>query len=102
MALWLFRLLLLLAILVNAALVAMWVFGLYLFLVVATGSAVDPESQRWASSAVVFLAISIVLIGLGIFGIIKGWKLSKQGQLGKAARWIGVPMLLQVSVMVLS
>ncbi len=99
MALWLFRLLLLLAIIVSVAMVAMWAFGAYLLLLVS--GAADAESQRWATSTTIFLAVSSGLIALGIFGIIKGWKLGREQHYGKAARWIGVPLLLQVAVMVL-
>lgn len=99
MAVWLFRLLLLLAVLVTAAMISMWVFAAYI--IVAASGAADAESQRWTTSATIFLAVSSAFLALGIYGIIKGWKLGKQQQYGKAARWVGVPLLLQLAVMVL-
>ena len=99
MAVWLFRLLLLLAVLVTAAMISMWAFAAYIIFA-ATGAA-DAESQQWATSSTVFLALWTGLIALGIFGIVKGWKLGKQQQYGKAARWIAVPLLLQLAAMVL-
>lgn len=99
MALLLFRLLLLLAILVTVAMISMWGFAAYI--IVAASGAADAESQRWVTSATIFLAVSSALLALGIFGIVRGWKLGKQHQLGKAARWVGVPLLLQLAVMFL-
>ena len=98
MTVWLFRLLLLLAIIVDAAMIAMWAMGLYLFVLVI-GSEMDATAQQWAWSGGVSLIALTGLIGLSIFGIIKGWRLGKRGEYGRAARWIVVPMLLQVAVM---
>ena len=98
MSLWLFRFLLLLAIIVDVAMIAMWAMGLYLFILV-TGSAMDADAQQWAWSGGVSLIALTALIGLSIFGIIKGWKLSEGRQFGKATWWIVVPMLLQLAVM---
>lgn len=99
MAVWLFRLLLLLAVLVTAAMISMWAFAAYIIFA-ATGAA-DAESQQWATSATIFIAVSSALLALGIYGIAKGWKLGKQHQYGKAARWVGLPALLQFAVMFL-
>ncbi len=99
MTLWLFRLLLLLAVIVSAMMIWMWAFTAYI--IFAASAATDAESQRWVMSATVFLVVSSGLIALGIYGIIKGWKLSKKQQLGKASRWVGVPIFLQLAVMFL-
>lgn len=99
MAVWLLRLLLLLAIVVNMAMAAVWAYAAYLVFLVS-GSA-DAESQRWALSATLFLAVSLGLIALGLLGIVKGWKLGQRQHFGAAARWVGLPMLLQLAVMLL-
>lgn len=99
MTLWLFRLLLLLAILVTAAMISMWAFAAYI--IFAASGAADAESQRWSASATIFLVVSSALIALGVYSIIKGWKLGKAQQYGAAARWVGMPMLLQLAVMFL-
>ncbi|MFO1172125.1 MAG: hypothetical protein U1E49_14305 [Hyphomicrobiaceae bacterium] len=99
MALWLFRLLLLLAVLVSAMMISMWVFAAYI--IFAASGAADAESQRWTLSATIFLVVSSGLIALGVYGIVRGWKLSKEQQLGKAAKWVGIPILLQLAVMFL-
>ncbi len=99
MTMWLFRLLILLAVLVSAMMISMWAFAAYI--IVAASGAADAESQRWVTSATVFLVVSSGLIAFGVYGIIKGWKLSREQQLGKASRWVGVPILLQLAVMFL-
>ena len=78
MALWLFRLLLLLAVLVSAMMISMWVFAAYI--IFAASGAADAESQRWTLSATIFLVVSSGLIALGVYGIVRGWKLSKEQQ----------------------
>ena len=99
MAVWLFRLLLVLAALVTAVMISMWAFAAYI--IFAASGATDAESQRWAFSATIFMVVSSALLALSIYGIARGWKLGKQQQYGAAARWIGVPLLLQLAGMFL-